>query len=113
MPCDLARIVPIAQRHGLPLIEDAACAIGSEILLGRRVGEDRQAARRRRLLLVPSAQGRSPPATAACSPRADADWDRQFRLLRQHGMSVPDTVRHGSAQVVFESLSDGRLTTTG
>ena len=24
------------------------------------------------------------------------------RLLRQHGMSVPDTVRHGSPQVIFE-----------
>ena len=53
-------------RHGLPVIEDAACAIGSEILLGRRVGADRPAARRHRLLLVPPAQGASPPATAAC-----------------------------------------------
>ena len=25
-----------------------------------------------------------------------------FRLWRQHGMSVPDTVRHGSATVIFE-----------
>jgi dTDP-4-amino-4,6-dideoxygalactose transaminase len=25
------------------------------------------------------------------------------RLLRQHGMSVPDSVRHGAAEVVFES----------
>ena len=32
MPCDLARIVAIAARHGMPVIEDAACAIGSEIL---------------------------------------------------------------------------------
>src|SRR5580704_9269927 len=32
MPCDLARIVPMAEKHSLPLIEDAACAIGSEIL---------------------------------------------------------------------------------
>ena len=28
--------------------------------------------------------------------------DAQFRLLRQHGMSVPDTVRHASSEVVFE-----------
>jgi perosamine synthetase len=28
--------------------------------------------------------------------------DVALRLLRQHGMSVPDTVRHASAQVVFE-----------
>ena len=33
---------------------------------------------------------------------ADAELDRKFRLLRQHGMSVPDTVRHGSPQVIFE-----------
>ncbi|HSR24188.1 MAG TPA: DegT/DnrJ/EryC1/StrS family aminotransferase, partial [Candidatus Eisenbacteria bacterium] len=32
MPCDLAALTAIAQRRGLPLIEDAACATGSEIL---------------------------------------------------------------------------------
>jgi len=30
-------------------------------------------------------------------------WGARFRRLRQHGMSVPDTVRHGSAQVIFEA----------
>jgi dTDP-4-amino-4,6-dideoxygalactose transaminase len=30
-------------------------------------------------------------------------WDAGFKRLRQHGMSVPDTVRHGSAAVIFES----------
>jgi len=34
---------------------------------------------------------------------ARAEWDARFRLWRQHGMSVPDTVRHGASQVVFES----------
>ena len=33
-------------------------------------------------------------------------WDARFRLLRQHAMSVPDTVRHGSAQVIFESYPE-------
>src|SRR5690606_24431297 len=32
MPCDLKRIVEIGRQHGLTVIEDAACAIGSEIL---------------------------------------------------------------------------------
>jgi dTDP-4-amino-4,6-dideoxygalactose transaminase len=32
-----------------------------------------------------------------------ADWDRRLRLLRQHGMSVPDTVRHSAATPVFET----------
>ena len=31
MPCDLAALVAIADRHGLALIEDAACAAGSQI----------------------------------------------------------------------------------
>ena len=29
--------------------------------------------------------------------------DQTFRLLRQHGMSIPDTVRHGSPRVIFET----------
>jgi dTDP-4-amino-4,6-dideoxygalactose transaminase len=33
---------------------------------------------------------------------ANSDFDHEFRLRRQHGMSVPDTVRHGSQQVIFE-----------
>jgi dTDP-4-amino-4,6-dideoxygalactose transaminase len=32
MPCDLQAIMDIAQLHALPVIEDAACAVGSEIL---------------------------------------------------------------------------------
>jgi dTDP-4-amino-4,6-dideoxygalactose transaminase len=33
----------------------------------------------------------------------NADVDARCRALRQHGMSVPDTVRHASSAVVFES----------
>ncbi|MDI1231721.1 MAG: DegT/DnrJ/EryC1/StrS family aminotransferase [Methylobacter sp.] len=102
MPCDLAAILDIAHRHSLPVIEDAACAIGSEILWQgqwEKIGK--------------------PQADVACfsfHPRkvistgdggmittANAEWDAKFRLLRQHGMSVPDTVRHGASQVIFES----------
>ncbi|MEP6609802.1 MAG: DegT/DnrJ/EryC1/StrS family aminotransferase, partial [Burkholderiaceae bacterium] len=36
---------------------------------------------------------------------ANADFDMQFRLLRQHAMSVPDTVRHGASQVIVESYT--------
>src|SRR5207244_3311100 len=32
MPCDLKALKSIADTHKLPLVEDAACAIGSEIL---------------------------------------------------------------------------------
>jgi perosamine synthetase len=41
MPCDLAAIGAIARAHGLPLVEDAACAAGSEIRIAdewQRIG---------------------------------------------------------------------------
>lgn len=101
MPCDMSAMLSVADRHGLPVVEDAACAIGSELLWdGRwqRIGR--------------------PHGTIACfsfHPRkvistgdggmlttADADLDATFRLLRQHGMSVNDRERHGSNRVVFE-----------
>jgi dTDP-4-amino-4,6-dideoxygalactose transaminase len=33
---------------------------------------------------------------------ADPELDRQFRLLRQHGMSISDTTRHAAKTVIFE-----------
>lgn len=102
MPCDMPALVDVARRHGLPLIEDAACAIGSEIRIGddwERIGK--------------------PHGDIACfsfHPRKvittgdggmlttnNVEFDRNFRLWRQHGMSVPDAVRHGSPTVIFEA----------
>lgn len=101
MPCDLAALTALADRLGIVLIEDAACAAGSQIRISEswdRVGK--------------------PHGQIACfsfHPRkvitageggmlttASLEFDRTFKLLRQHGMSVPDTVRHGSPQVIFE-----------
>ncbi len=102
MPCDLSRLVPLARRHGVPLIEDAACAIGSEILwngswerIGRPHGDAACFSFHPRKLINTGDGG----MITTCH----ADWDRQFRLLRQHGMSVPDTLRHASSRVIFES----------
>ena len=106
MPCDLARIVAIGRRRGLPVIEDAACAIGSEILLERPVGEDRQAARRHRLLLVPSAQGDHDRRRRHADHGESASSTASSGCWRQHGMSVPDTVRHGADEVIFESYPE-------
>ncbi len=101
MPCDLQRLVPIARRHGIPLIEDAACAIGSEILwedrwerIGRPHGDVACFSFHPRKVISTGDGG--------MITTRHADWDKQFRLLRQHAMSVPDTVRHGAAQVIFE-----------
>ena len=42
---------------------------------------------------------------------SDSDHDRKLRLWRQHGMDVPDTVRHGSPQVIFENYLSSASTT--
>ena len=96
MPCDLGDLGD-RRRHGLPVVEDAACAIGSEILVERPAGSGSAPARRHRLLLVPPAQG-DHHRRRRHAHHGRPELDAAFRLLRQHGMSVPDTVRHGRAR---------------
>jgi dTDP-4-amino-4,6-dideoxygalactose transaminase len=101
MPCDLPAILAIARRHRLPVVEDAACAIGSEIRWGdrwERIGKPRAD------IACFSFHPRKVISTGdgGMLTTADPDRDRMFRLLRQHAMTVPDTVRHGATEVVFE-----------
>ncbi len=105
LPCDMLALMKIARKHNLPVIEDAACAIGSEIRIDdrwERIGK--------------------PHGTVACfsfHPRKvittgdggmlttnDSSLDRRFRLLRQHAMSIPDTVRHAAKTVIFEEYPE-------
>ena len=102
IPCDLEGILAVAERHGLPVVEDAACAVGSEVLTGWTPGADRPAPRTGGLLLLPSRARSSPPETGGCSPPPTPRWPERFRLLRQHAMSIPDTVRHAADRIVFE-----------
>jgi perosamine synthetase len=105
MPCDLSRISQIAEKHSIPLIEDAACAIGSEILwqgkwerIGRPHGDVACFSFHPRKVLSTGDGG--------MITTKHKDWDERFRLWRQHAMSVPDTVRHGSNSVIFESYPE-------
>jgi perosamine synthetase len=101
LPAPLAEIVEIARRHRLQVVEDAACAIGSEYK-GQRVG--------------------LPYSSMACfsfHPRkvlttgeggmittADEELAARMRRLRQHSMSVSDLARHGSSKVVVETYDE-------
>lgn len=105
MPCDLAAILAIARRRRLPLIEDAACAAGSEIRwegkwerIGRPHGDIACFSFHPRKLITTGDGG--------MLTTRNPDFDRRFRLWRQHGMSVPDTVRHGARQVIFEDYAE-------
>jgi dTDP-4-amino-4,6-dideoxygalactose transaminase len=101
MACDLEAIVEIANRHRIPVIEDAACAIGSEI---RWRGEWQRIGRPHGAIACFSFHPRKLLSTGdgGMLTTSDPALDAKFRLLRQHGMSVPDTVRHASAQVITE-----------
>ncbi len=102
MPADMAAIMAIARRHNLKVIEDAACAAGSEI---RWNGEWEKIGRVRGDAAVFSFHPRKIMSTGdgGMLTTPHADWAAKFKLLRQHGMSVPDTVRHSSNQVIFET----------
>ncbi|MBW4636969.1 MAG: DegT/DnrJ/EryC1/StrS family aminotransferase [Gloeocapsa sp. UFS-A4-WI-NPMV-4B04] len=102
MPCDLKAILDIAHRYELPVIEDAACAIGSEILWS---GEWEKIGKPHGDIACFSFHPRKVITTGdgGMLTTNNPEWDKQFRLWRQHGMSVPDTVRHGAKQVIFES----------
>lgn len=104
LPCDLAALVEICGRRGLPLVEDAACATGSEI---RWDGRWERIGRPHGSVACFSFHPRKVMSTGdgGMITSDDADIDERCKLLRQHGMSVNDRVRHTSDQIIFEEHS--------
>lgn len=102
MPCDLTGVLAVAARHNVAVVEDAACAIGAEI---RMDGQWEKIGAPRGDVACFSFHPRKIVSTGdgGMLTTRNAAYDKQFKLLRQHGMSVPDTVRHGSNQVIFET----------
>jgi dTDP-4-amino-4,6-dideoxygalactose transaminase len=104
-PCDLEAILAFATRHALPVIEDAACAIGSEIHLGskwQRIG------RPHGRLACFSFHPRKIITTGdgGMLVTADEALAARLRLLRQHAMTVTSTIRHESQRITFESFAE-------
>jgi dTDP-4-amino-4,6-dideoxygalactose transaminase len=102
MPCDLRTLLEIGRRRSLPVVEDAACALGSEVQVAegwQRIGRPHGD------IACFSFHPRKAVTTGdgGMLTTANEEWDRLFRLWRHHGMNVPDTVRHGSKEVIFES----------
>jgi perosamine synthetase len=105
MPCNVRAITDIARRYSLAIVEDAACAVGSEIRcngswekIGKPHGDVACFSFHPRKLLTTGDGG--------MLTTNDAGLDKKFRLLRQHSMSIPDTVRHRTNQVIFESYPE-------
>jgi dTDP-4-amino-4,6-dideoxygalactose transaminase len=105
MPCDLAAIVAIARQHRLPVVEDAACALGSEIFwegrwerIGKPHGDIACFSFHPRKILTMGDGG----MVTTSRP----DWADRISRLRQHGMSVPAHVRHAAPAVTTEEYEE-------
>jgi len=103
--CDLPAILAIARSRGLPVIEDAACAVGSEICID---GNWQRVGRPHGLLACFSFHPRKLITTGdgGMITTADAALAERLRSLRQHAMCVPSTARHDSQHVTLESFSE-------
>lgn len=101
LPAAIDEINEVARRHSLIVIEDAACAIGSEYK-GRRVGQPHTSMacfsfHPRKILTT---------GEGGMITTADPDVAARLRRLRQHAMSVSDVVRHSSSKVAIESYDE-------
>lgn len=102
MPCDMSTIMDLAEKTGLPVVEDAACAIGSEILwnghwekIGKPQGDIACFSFHPRKVITTGDGG--------MITTDNEEWDKLFRLLRVHGMSMDSSTRHRAGSVAFES----------
>ncbi len=105
IPCNIQAIMRIAKSRGIPVIEDAACAIGTAINVD---GAWQRIGRPHGLFACFSFHPRKVVTTGdgGLITTNDETMATRFRLLRQHAMSIPDTVRHNSSQVVFEDYTE-------
>lgn len=96
MPADIDEFKALCQDKGLVLIEDAACAIGSSYK-GSKIGSHSD-------LVCFSFHPRKVISTGdgGMITSSNEDYINRIKLLRQHGMSVNDRVRHQSSTVIFE-----------
>lgn len=104
MPCNLEAILEIAARHDLKVVEDAAPAVGSEILWD---GEWQKIGRPQSDIATFSFQARKTitAGEGGMLTTPHAEYDEQFRRWRGHGVDFPDSARHGMQSVVFEVYS--------
>ena len=101
LPADLDRILAAASRRGVPVIEDAACAIGAEYQ-GKRIGKPHG------FLACFSFHPRKiiTAGEGGMLTTNDPEIAARLKKLRHHGMSVNDLVRHAAKSVVIEEYDE-------
>jgi perosamine synthetase len=101
LPAPMNEILDLAARHNLPVIEDAAPAIGAEYF-GRRIGAPHG------LIACFSFDGRKilTSGEGGMITTNDAEIATRLRRLRTQAMTVSDTARHNARQIIFETYEE-------
>jgi perosamine synthetase len=100
LPADLDPLLELAERHGVEIVEDAACAVGARYK-SRPIGS-----------LGPLACFSLHPRKVITTGEGgmiavnDAAVAERLRRLRQHAMDVSDLARHDAKDVVIESYPE-------
>jgi len=100
LPCNLDRIRQIAAKHKLFVLEDAACAIGSQYQ-GRKIGSISEVtcfSFHPRKLVTTGDGGMIVTNSQKLANRA--------RILRHQGMGISDMVRHKSKVIIHEKYPE-------
>jgi perosamine synthetase len=100
LPCEIDAINALAGRHGLHVLDDAACAVGSRNR-GRLVGSLAEVS-------VFSLHARKVITTGegGMIVTDDAALAARLRRLRHQGMSLSDHARHSMRPTVFETYPE-------
>lgn len=100
LPCDMDAINALAERHGLHVLDDAACAFASRNN-GRPVGSLAE-------VTIFSLHARKVISTAegGMIVTDDSSFAERLRRLRHQGMSLSDFARHGARPTVFETYQE-------
>ena len=96
MPADIDAFKALCEKYNLKLIEDAACAIGSKYK-GGKIGSHSD-------LVCFSFHPRKVITTGdgGMITTSNKEYYERLKLLRQHGMSINDNIRHISKIIIFE-----------
>lgn len=100
LPADMDRFFEIGDRHGVAIVEDAACAIGA-LYKGRPIGSHDS-------LACFSLHPRKVITTGEGGMIAvqDPAVAERLRRLRAHGMDTSDLARHSARDVVLEAYPE-------
>lgn len=96
LPADIDAFLEIGRKHDIKIFEDAACALGSRYK-DKPIGAHTEMAcfsfHPRKVICT---------GDGGMVTTNNPEYAEQLRLLRQHGMNVPDTARHGARKVIIE-----------